>query len=331
VAKIPNPEPLELPGGSIGVLLLPGFGRSSAPLTALARSLNQVKLTVLLSEVWANSTGWDGLNRANWQAGNVTAETEFRKLQRLCSTIFVMGHGVGGATALHLAQSFGGEIAGVILLEPSLPIHRRQYSQIWRKIEEDLAQVDQPALLIYSLQDHLLNSNSSMTVGNEISSRLIREVILEDSFHGTSLDHDGPLLVEETLAFINEIASGIWLSDIDMDDETDLIDAEFQSIVSGLSLDESAPSTYLDELDGDLSDEHFDIPNPKLLPISDPTRRNAILAMFLGPLWAIIAAITNFNPLGVEPWPGVLAFFGGLALFLYRLRDDYQDDDGAIL
>jgi hypothetical protein len=32
-------------------------------------------------------------------------------------------------------------------------------------------------------------------------------------------------------------------------DEEDLIKAEFDSIVEGLSLDESAPTTYLDELD----------------------------------------------------------------------------------
>ena len=32
-------------------------------------------------------------------------------------------------------------------------------------------------------------------------------------------------------------------------DEEDLVKAEFESIVEGLSLDESAPTTYLDELD----------------------------------------------------------------------------------
>ena len=32
-------------------------------------------------------------------------------------------------------------------------------------------------------------------------------------------------------------------------DEMDLINAEFESMVSGLSLDESSPRTYLDELD----------------------------------------------------------------------------------
>jgi len=41
--------------------------------------------------------------------------------------------------------------------------------------------------------------------------------------------------------------------------------------------------------------------------------------------------VLSFDPLGIEPWPGVLAFFGGLAVFLFRLRDDFTDDDGAIV
>lgn len=44
-------------------------------------------------------------------------------------------------------------------------------------------------------------------------------------------------------------------------DEEELIRSEFESIVSGLSLDESAPSTYLDELDR-IDREGFIQPNP---------------------------------------------------------------------
>ena len=48
------------------------------------------------------------------------------------------------------------------------------------------------------------------------------------------------------------------------DDEMDLINSEFESMVAGLSLDQSTPNTYLDDLEnGDaLDDNHFDEPNP---------------------------------------------------------------------
>ncbi len=45
-------------------------------------------------------------------------------------------------------------------------------------------------------------------------------------------------------------------------DEEELIRSEFDSIVSGLSLDESAPTTYLDELDAIHDVNRFIPPNP---------------------------------------------------------------------
>jgi hypothetical protein len=44
-------------------------------------------------------------------------------------------------------------------------------------------------------------------------------------------------------------------------DEEDLIRSEFESIVSGLSLDESTPTTYLEDLDR-IDHEGFVQPNP---------------------------------------------------------------------
>jgi len=45
-------------------------------------------------------------------------------------------------------------------------------------------------------------------------------------------------------------------------DEEELIRSEFDSIVSGLNLDQSTPSTYLDELDR-IDREGFIQPNPE--------------------------------------------------------------------
>jgi hypothetical protein len=43
-------------------------------------------------------------------------------------------------------------------------------------------------------------------------------------------------------------------------DEEELINAEFESIVAGLSLDESTPTTYLDKLDAIEESERFTPP-----------------------------------------------------------------------
>ena len=49
------------------------------------------------------------------------------------------------------------------------------------------------------------------------------------------------------------------------EDEKDLIDDKFNALVSGLSLDQSSPSTYLDELDRSVDHERFTPPVPAKL------------------------------------------------------------------
>jgi hypothetical protein len=51
------------------------------------------------------------------------------------------------------------------------------------------------------------------------------------------------------------------------EDEKDLIDEKFNALVSGLSLDQSSPSTYLDELDRHVDEEHFTPPVPQKIHI----------------------------------------------------------------
>jgi hypothetical protein len=47
------------------------------------------------------------------------------------------------------------------------------------------------------------------------------------------------------------------------EDDKDLIDEKFQALVAGLSLDQSSPTTYLDELDRSDDEEHFTPPVPE--------------------------------------------------------------------
>lgn len=113
-------------------------------------------------------------------------------------------------------------------------------------------------------------------------------------------------------------------------DDTDLIDAEFKSMVSNLSIDESTQSTYLDTLSQIEDFEKFIAPDPKLPEIKNKINRIATIGLIGGPLISILAAILNFDPFGVEPWPGVLATVGGLGTLLYRWNLTREEgDDGA--
>jgi hypothetical protein len=120
------------------------------------------------------------------------------------------------------------------------------------------------------------------------------------------------------------------IHDLRTEDDSELINAEFDSIVSTLSLDESSQSSYLDLLDEMDETEGFVAPNPKLPRIKERANRIAVVALILGPIWIIASAVFGLDPFGVEPWPGLLATTGGLATLLYRWNLTREEgEDGA--
>ncbi|MCX6419467.1 MAG: alpha/beta fold hydrolase, partial [Actinobacteria bacterium] len=147
------------------------------------------------------------------------------------------------------------------IAKPNPPIHSYRttamhalYSarKFWQIVERDLYLIDLPLMIGYSINDHVVDPENSETIIDNVMSVDIREIIFEKSFHNVSLDYDSEILNEESGQFIQDVLTGELARgsyEYEEDDERDLIDAEFDSIVSSLSLDESTPTTYLDQLD----------------------------------------------------------------------------------
>jgi len=137
-------------------------------------------------------------------------------------------------------------------------------------------------------------------------------------------DYKVPLLINEY-----EIV-GKNIHDLRNDDDSELVNAEFDSIVSTLSLDQSSPTTYLDQLDAIDDSERFVAPDPDLPRIKERANEIAVMALIVGPIWIVASAVLGFDPFGVEPWPGLLATTGGLATLLYRWNLTREEgEDGA--
>ena len=137
-------------------------------------------------------------------------------------------------------------------------------------------------------------------------------------------DYKVPLLINEY-----EIV-GRNIHDLRNDDDSELVNAEFDSIVSTLSLNQSSPSSYLDQLEAIDHSERFVAPDPDLPTINERANRIAVIALIVGPIWIIASAVFSFDPFGVEPWPGLLATTGGLATLLYRWNLTREEgEDGA--
>lgn len=235
------------------------------------------------------------------------------------------------------------------IANPNPPIHSYRttamhalYSarKFWQIVERDLYLIDLPLMIGYSINDHVVDPENSETIIDNVMSVDIREIIFEKSFHNVSLDYDSEILNEESGQFIQDVLTGELARgsyEYEEDDERDLIDAEFDSIVSSLSLDESTPTTYLDQLDRSESVESLIERNmyatPNRLPKFKKAQRGAIIALIAGPLYVIGYLVTHFDPFGLGVWPGVLAVVAGaITLFTQMEHREIDDSDsGAVL
>ncbi|MFJ8583359.1 alpha/beta hydrolase [Streptomyces sp. NPDC093595] len=88
-----------------------------------------------------------------------------------------------------------------------VPLHAaHSLRQLLRMVDGELPQVTQPVLLLHSPQDHVVPPADSARILSRISSVDVREVLLEQSYHVATLDHDAERIFEESHAFISRLA-----------------------------------------------------------------------------------------------------------------------------
>ena len=363
--SIPNSAGFTLSGGKIGVLVIHGFTGSPVTIKPWANYLNQIGYTVSAPCLPGHGSTWQEMNQTSWQDWYEAVEQSFLELKSKCDRVFVAGFSMGGALALRLSQIRGSEIEGLLLLNPSVhdrrwflkltpilkliipsikkgptdiaapnpPLHSYgrtplkaldSLRKLWQLVERDLYLIDLPVMVAYSINDHAVDPENSMTVIDNIFSVDIREVIFEKSFHNVPLDYDTDLLNLESKAFIEDVLSGALQLGSDFT-ERDLVDAEFDSIVSTLSLDQSSPASYLDELERFEEADRFTPPNPRLRKL-DQTQRIAVSTFIVSGVYLLIYTATDFEIFGV--WPAVLGVISSIATIIWRTaraEDDFED------
>ncbi|MEU6146676.1 alpha/beta fold hydrolase [Streptomyces sp. NPDC047081] len=118
--------------------------------------------------------------------------------------------------ARHLVRTTKG-IASDIAKEGSaelgydkVPLHAaHSLRNFFHLVDRELPQVTQPLLLLHSPQDHVVPPADSARILGRVSSRDVREILLEQSYHVATLDHDADRIFEESLAFIGRLATGV--------------------------------------------------------------------------------------------------------------------------
>ncbi len=124
----PGAEPVFREGGAVGVLLCHGFTGSPQSLRPWAGFLAGQGLTVSLPLLPGHGTTWPDMARtgsADWYAA---AEHALAGLRERCAEVFVCGLSLGGCLALRLAEDHGGDVSGLVVVNPSLAADNRLFA-----------------------------------------------------------------------------------------------------------------------------------------------------------------------------------------------------------
>jgi carboxylesterase len=124
-AVLAGAEPVDLPGGPVGVLLSHGFTGTTQSMRPWAEHLSAAGLTVSAPRLPGHGTRWQDMNETGWDDWYGEVERAFDDLRRRCDVVFAMGLSMGGTLVLRLAEQRGAQVAGLVVVNASLGSERK--------------------------------------------------------------------------------------------------------------------------------------------------------------------------------------------------------------
>lgn len=144
---MPGAEPFHHDGGPTGALLCHGFTGTPQSLRPWAEHLAAAGLTVALPRLPGHGTSVAEANLTHWEDWYAELDRHFTQLKARCDDVFVMGLSMGGTLAIRLAEERGPDVAGLVLVNPSLLTKRpdrfllpvlRWVAPTWQGIASDI-------------------------------------------------------------------------------------------------------------------------------------------------------------------------------------------------
>src|SRR3712207_932956 len=124
-AVMAGAEPFDFPGGNgpegrTGVLLVHGFTGTPMSMRPWGEHLAAEGFTVRCPLLPGHGTRWQDCNASTHQQWTTAVADAFDTLAADCDRVFVAGLSMGGTLAIRLAETRGDDVAGLLLVNPSL-------------------------------------------------------------------------------------------------------------------------------------------------------------------------------------------------------------------
>lgn len=240
-------EPYHHEGGPVGALLCHGFTGAPQSLRPWGERLAEAGLTVSVPRLPGHGTSWQEMAGTRWEDWYAEVDRAFQELRSARGHVFVMGLSLGGCLALRLAQQHGDDVAGLVLVNPSLvaddkrlpllpllrpfirsvpglgddikrgDVHELAYDRIPVQAVAGLGKLwsSTRARLPDVRQPILLFHSPEDHVVGPASVKALREGVASDvtfrtcpdSYHVATLDNDASFIFDESLQFVRDRSS----------------------------------------------------------------------------------------------------------------------------
>ncbi|MDO5618469.1 alpha/beta hydrolase [Kocuria sp.] len=233
---------------SVGVVVIHGFTGSVYSVRDWALSFTPEHSVVVPALPGHREPGWEALGASTWKDWYRHVHALVSDLAQSHTRVVVAGFSMGGALALRLAETMPEVVDGVVLVNPALSLHNRaapaafvlrhavtstgavgsdvakagvdeyaydrtpvagvaQLNQLMKRTSRHLGQVRAPVLVLRSRQDHVVSDSSHERIMAACSGP-VETIMLPDSYHVATLDHDAPVVQARSRAFVDLIGQG---------------------------------------------------------------------------------------------------------------------------
>lgn len=129
---LPGAAPFELDGApsnaaspGVGVVLCHGFTGTPSSMRPWGEHLAAAGIAVRAPRLPGHGTRWQDMNNTRWQDWYGELERAFDTMLATVPTVFAMGLSMGGTLCLRLGEERGAELAGLVVVNPSLATERK--------------------------------------------------------------------------------------------------------------------------------------------------------------------------------------------------------------
>lgn len=129
---LPGAEPFELAGspadpaaGKVGAVLCHGFTGTPSSLRLWGEHLAAAGVAVRAPRLPGHGTRWQDMNATRWEDWYGELERALDAMLAEVPTVFAMGLSMGGTLCLRLGEERGDEVAGLVVVNPSLATDRK--------------------------------------------------------------------------------------------------------------------------------------------------------------------------------------------------------------